>query len=120
MRLPFIAANWKMNDPPEGWEKKHSPYHRRPGVDVVVFPTFLHIAECLSEDLIVGAQYGHPEHKGAYTGDVSMQMLAHLGCTYVLCGHSERRRHHNETDTWIAEQVAAAVDAGLKPNLLIR
>ena len=69
--------------------------------------------------MLVGAQYGRPEPEGAFTGDVSMQMLKAQGCSYALCGHSERRQNHGETDIFIAEQIIAALEAGLHPILCI-
>lgn len=118
-RTPLIAANWKMNAPPAGWDSDESPYRKQDGVDVVVFPTFLDIRTCVEKFLVVGAQCGRSEPTGAYTGDISMQLLAQHGCTYVLCGHSERRQHHQESDAFIAKQVKAAVEAGLQPILCI-
>lgn len=118
-RTPLIAANWKMNSPPQGWDSEDSPYRSRDGIDVVVFPTFLDIRTCVEKFLVVGAQCGRSEPTGAFTGDVSMQLLAQHGCTHVLCGHSERRAHHQESDTFIAAQVEAAVKAGLQPILCV-
>ncbi len=118
-RTPLIAANWKMNLPPEGWNKEISPYRFISGVDVVVFPTALDIPSCVAASLVTGGQSARADISGAFTGDVSMQMLAAKGCTYVLCGHSERRQHHQESDETIAAQVSAAVDAGLTPILCI-
>jgi triosephosphate isomerase len=66
-----------------------------------------------------GAQDVHPEDAGAHTGDVSAPMLADLGCTYVECGHSERRRDHGETDVLIARKVAAILRSGMRPVLCV-
>lgn len=118
-RKPLIAANWKMHSPPEGWDAEDSPYRGRETTDVVVFPTFVDIRTCLEKFLTVGAQYGRPEQKGAFTGDVSMQILAGHGCTYVLCGHSERRKFHGESDAFVAEQAKAALEAGLIPVVCV-
>lgn len=119
MRRKLIAANWKMHSPPKGWDRADSPYRPEAGVDVVVFPSFLHIPQCIEAKLTIGGQCGRPEPHGAFTGDVSMQMLKDAGCTYVLCGHSERRREHGETDAFIAEQTVAALECGLHPILCI-
>lgn len=119
MRTKLIAANWKMNAPPSGWDSDDSPYRSRDTVEVVVFPTFLDIRTCIEKFLVVGAQYGRPEAKGAFTGDISMDLLQTHGCTYVLCGHSERRKHHSESDAFIALQVEAALASGLHPILCI-
>jgi len=119
-RQPLVAANWKMHTPPTGWDAPDSPYRqKKDAVDVVVFPTLIDMGNSVSAGLTTGAQYGHPESEGAFTGDVSMTMLAKLGCRYVLCGHSERRHHHHETNEMVALQVASAIDAGLTPILCI-
>lgn len=119
MRRKLIAANWKMHPYPFGWDATDSPYRSAAGVDVVVFPSFLHITQCIEAKLTVGGQYGRPEPEGAFTGDVSMKMLKNLGCTHVLCGHSERRREHGETDAFVAEQVFTACEYGLHPIVCV-
>jgi triosephosphate isomerase len=119
MRTLLIAANWKMNPAPAGALEHTSPYHPRTDMDVVVFPSFLDIPACCHSEIITGGQCGHPEQEGAHTGDVSMAMLAQAGCRYVLCGHSERRADHNESDTDIGEQVIAALEAGLHPVVCV-
>lgn len=118
-RKPLIAANWKMNPPPKGFDLKGSSYVSTDDVDVVVFPTFLELAECIAAELVCGAQCGRPEEKGPYTGDVGMTMIKKYGCEYVLCGHSERRRDHGETDVQVAAQAVAALKAGLSPVVCI-
>jgi triosephosphate isomerase len=67
--------------------------------------------------LAYGAQDLSPYDSGAYTGDVSGPMLAKLGCTYVVIGHSERRQYHNENDELVNEKVKAAYRNGLTPIL---
>jgi triosephosphate isomerase len=66
-----------------------------------------------------GAQNLSEHDQGAYTGDVSGPMLAKLGCTYVVAGHSERRQYHHETDEIVAAKVAAAYRNGLTPILCV-
>ena len=66
-----------------------------------------------------GAQDLSPHDGGAYTGDISGPMLAKLGCSYVLVGHSERRQHHGEDDEVVAAKVAAAYKHGLTPILCV-
>ena len=119
MRKPFVAANWKMHSPPQGWDGEDSPYRSAQDIDVVVFPSFLDIHTCLEKFLTVGAQHGRPEKSGPFTGDLSMGLLAEHGCRYVLCGHSERRIIHGETDGFIAEQIISAIEAGLTPILCV-
>lgn len=111
----LIAGNWKMNPAPAGFDTPDSPYRPRKDVEVVVFPALPDLKRCLEAGLTCGGQCGRPEPAGAFTGDVSMKMLKDLGCTYVLCGHSDRRQFHGETDSFIAKQAQAALDIGLQP-----
>lgn len=119
MRKFLIAANWKMNSAPDGALDAHSPYRTHADVDVVVFPTFLDIQTCCDAKLITGAQYGHPEPNGAHTGDISLSMTKERGCLYALCGHSERRAGHNESNEDVAAQVIAALELGMHPIVCV-
>jgi triosephosphate isomerase len=118
-RKPLIAANWKMNPAPLGFDTEQSPYRTQGGVDVVVFPSFFDIPRCTHAQLIVGAQCGRSDPSGAFTGDVGMTMIVDAGCRYVLCGHSERRRYHGETDDDVARQAIAALEAKLHPIVCV-
>jgi triosephosphate isomerase (TIM) len=115
----LIAANWKMNPAPAGFDTLHSAYKSHEHVDVVVFPSALDIPQCVSATLITGGQCGHAADCGAYTGDINMRMLKAAGCTYVLCGHSERRKYHHQTDLLVAGEVKAALAAELVPIVCI-
>lgn len=108
-----------MNPIPQGALDKQSPYQPHPNVDVVVFPASVDLHTCVTAGLVCGAQCGHQSDCGACTGDISMEMIAKLGCTYVLCGHSERREHHHESNETVAKQVASALAHGLTPVLCI-
>lgn len=113
MRRILIAANWKMNRPPEGWDTVISPYREHPDVDVVVFPTYLDLERLIKTGIRTGAQCGHEKESGAHTGCISMAMLKEIGCEAVLCGHSERRRDQRETHEDVIRQAKAALAAGL-------
>lgn len=93
------------------------------GVDVFVLPPFTSIwvaRELLaSSDIAWGAQDVHPDDPGAHTGDIAASMLADLGCRFVECGHSERRRDHAETDEVIARKVRQIVRHGMTPILCV-
>lgn len=115
----LIASNWKMNVAPEGAFDPESPYHPHTAVDIVVFSTFLDLKEALHAQIICGAQYAHPEEHGAHTGDISVKMIADLGCRYILCGHSERRADHHESNEDIAAQAIAALEHGLHPIVCV-
>ncbi len=104
---------------PEGALAADSPYRPRPGVETLIFATFLDLKACIEAGLPAGAQCGHPDAEGAHTGDVSMAMLKRIGCTSVLCGHSERRRDHKEEDRDVAAQADAACRNGLHPVVCV-
>jgi triosephosphate isomerase len=126
-----MAGNWKMHNTHfEGLtlvQKLAFTFTGRDydAVDVVVLPPFTalrSVQTLVAGDKLrigYGAQDLSPHDKGAYTGDVSGPMLAKLGCSYVLAGHSERRRYHHEDDTLVHSKVRAALRAGLTPILCI-
>jgi triosephosphate isomerase len=130
-RKVFIAGNWKMNlnhleaialvqkiafALPEKYYAK---------VDVTVLPPFTAIrsVQTLTDGdkllLTYGAQDLSPYDSGAYTGDVSGPMLAKLGCSYVIVGHSERREYHCEDDELVNKKVKAALKHGIVPILCV-
>lgn len=119
MRRPLIAANWKMNAAPSGAFDADSPYRGTSSVDAWVFASFLDVRACTEAKVIAGGQYGRTEPNGAFTGDVSMHLLKQAGCHAVLCGHSERRAHHGETDAMVAAQAIAALETGLHPVVCV-
>lgn len=126
MRRKFVAGNWKMH----GSRKQAAALvadivaGMPAGPEVAVFPPFPYLAElaaaCASRGLGVGGQ-DVSEHagQGAYTGEVAASMLADVGCTYALAGHSERRQYHGESDARVAAKVEAALGAGLVPVLCV-
>ena len=115
----FIAGNWKMNPVPDGAFDEDSPFRAHAKVDVAVFATYLDLSACVQANLPTGAQYGRVESTGAYTGDISLQMLKDIGCSAVLCGHSERRLYHSESNTDVAEQAKQALQVGLRPVVCV-
>jgi len=126
-RTPFIAGNWKMHK--TGREAVETVTALLPlvapaeGVDIVVCPPFTALADVgrvlAGSRVELGAQDMHWEAQGAYTGAVSGPMLWDLGCTYVIVGHSERRRHFRETDDDVGRKVAAAFAQELVPILCV-
>jgi triosephosphate isomerase (TIM) len=131
MRPLIIAGNWKMHGDPESSEAlartiAHdeiiAPFSAANGT-VVLCPTFLDIHRVVSAtvatEVQVGAQDCHHEEHGAFTGNVSAEMLAQNGCAWVIVGHSERRRDHAETDEVIGKKTRSAIDAGLLPIVCI-
>ncbi len=129
MRKPFVAGNWKMNTVAQSavaLAKAVAAEAAAPaehGVDVAVCPPFVYLqavaAAVDGSAVAVGAQDVYFEQQGAFTGEVSVSMLKDVGCTYVLCGHSERRHVIGEADELVNKKVAAAVAGGLKPILCV-
>ena len=121
MRRPLIAGNWKMNTTPEEGAELGRALAKAlvdaPAVDVAVYPPFLSIAPVAQAlrgtAVAVGGQDLHREPKGAYTGNVSAEMLAAAGCTTVLVGHSERRTYEQESGELLAAKTRAGLRAGL-------
>lgn len=127
----LIAGNWKMHLTLDAATALASSVAQavaplRPldaRVDVAVctpFP-FLHAAvqAVAGSDVRVGAQDVSAHAEGAYTGETSAAMLASVGCTYAIVGHSERRQYHGETDAAVAEKALAALAAGIVPIVCV-
>ena len=126
-RTPLIAGNWKMfKTGSEAVESARALAGLCTDVnhaDVMIAPTFLSLplvaAELKESDIKTGAQNIFYERQGAFTGEVSADMVKAAGAEYVIIGHSERRQFFNETDESVSLKIRAAVDAGLKPILCI-
>ena len=130
-RRPLVAGNWKMNlNHLEAIGTTQKLFFALPAkyydhVDVAVLPPFTDlrsvqtVVEADTMRLRYGGQDLSPEDSGAFTGDVSGAMLAKLGCTYVVVGHSERRTVHGEDDALVARKVAAALRHRLVPILCL-
>jgi len=123
-RRTVIAGNWKMNNTPSQALKlieELKPLVAGADCDVVVCVPYVDllvvIAACKDSNIKVGAQNLHFEPKGAYTGEVSADMLKEIGAEYVVIGHSERREYFGETDETVNKKVHAALNAGITPIL---
>lgn len=115
----FIAANFKMHEPDlKKWAKFRSPA----GAEVVIFPSFLHIPEFSKyKNIVLGAQdvfWENLRTGGAYTGEISAEMLKYFGVKYVLIGHSERRAL-GDTNEIVNKKLKTALSAGLKVVLCV-
>lgn len=126
MRKAVIAGNWKMNKTPD--EAKALVTELKPLVadancDVVVCvpaTDFAAVKEAAQgSNIHLGAQNVHFMASGAYTGELSADMLLASGVEYVIIGHSERRQYFGETDATVNQRVLAAVKAGLKPIICV-
>ena len=125
-KRPLVAANWKMHflsDDVRSWGASFVQGSSNPTAEVVVFPSHPLLAVTAKAlegaPAQVGGQDLHPEDEGAHTGDVSPRQLADAGCSWALCGHSERRHDHGEGDESVASKVAAAARHGLTPVLCL-
>ncbi len=127
MRKPIVAGNWKMNKTVAEALSLVSGLKRDLAeckqVDVVLCPPFTAIkavADAVTGTHIdVGAQNMHWEKSGAYTGEVSAEMLRELYCHYVILGHSERRQYFHETDEIVNKKTKAALAANLHPIVCV-
>jgi triosephosphate isomerase len=108
----IIAGNWKMFDGPDP-RALAAALGAVEGVDAIVCPPYTHLTACVDAGLTTYAQNVHWEPEGAYTGEVSPQMLVELGAAGALVGHSERRQYFDERDTDVARRTRAALEAGL-------
>jgi triosephosphate isomerase len=122
----LIAGNWKMNGLAASLGEltalKDALARTPASCDVLVCPpaTLLSRAAAAAAGVFaVGGQDCHAQEKGAFTGDVSAEMLKDAGASYVIVGHSERRQHHGEGDSAIAAKARAAWRAGLKAIICI-
>jgi len=127
MRKKFIAGNWKMYTNRDAATKLASAVLEGAkavgGVDVAVCPPFPYLG--LVADIVkgssvrLGAQNIYPEKEGAFTGEVSPDMLVDMGCQLVILGHSERRHKMGEDDAFINKKTHAALAAGLQVILCL-
>lgn len=127
MRQSLVAGNWKMNGSRESVFELlngiRDGIHVATDVEVAVCPPYVYIPEVQGQlhgsPISWGGQDLSMHQQGAYTGEVSGQMLVDFGCKYVIVGHSERRGYHAETDRQVAEKYQAALDVGLVPILCV-
>lgn len=121
---PLIIANWKMNPAnlKEAFDLAGAVTKgvKDVAVDVVLCPPFPYISELLpSLNVSIGAQDCFWEQEGAFTGEVSPAMLKNLGCSYVILGHSERRKYLAETNEMINQKILAVLEARIIPIVCI-
>ena len=126
MRKKVIAGNWKMNMLPNEAIKfieEFAPLVKDTKNEVILcvpytdlFYALLNVQET---NIKIGAQNMHFEEKGAYTGEISGQMLKSINVEYVIIGHSERRQYFNETDETVNKKIKSAFANGLKPIVCV-
>ena len=121
MRIPMLAANWKMHKTQReaaAWIREFAPLVQPlSNVDVVIAPVFTSITPAADAargtTVKIAAQDLYCERQGAFTGEVSADMLTDAGATHVIIGHSERRRLFGDTDELVNRKLRAALNAGL-------
>ena len=126
MRRKIVAGNWKLHGDRAFAHRLVDAIAAVPspaGVERVILPPLPYLGElvehCVACDLRFGAQDVSANTQGAYTGEVSASMLADIGASYGLVGHSERRQYHRETNELVAAKFIAARNAGLTPILCV-
>lgn len=123
---PLIAGNWKMNGVVASLAQVSTVASRiadeAPPADVLICPPFTLLANAVATSagrIAIGGQDCHALPSGAFTGDISAEMLADAGASAVIVGHSERRQQHGESDAMVAAKVRAAWRAELLPILCV-
>jgi triosephosphate isomerase len=112
----YLIANWKMTIPPEGIA---SFLNAVKDADAVIAPPFVYLKDVAARFANAAAQNCADQKSGAFTGEISADMLRDCGARFVIVGHSERRTIYGEDDALIARKLAMAIDAGLTPVLCI-
>jgi triosephosphate isomerase len=128
MRKPLVAGNWKMNGSRELAKQitsvvKEQGHALAAKTDIALFPPYLYIeevAKILADSNIAwGAQNVAAEKNGAFTGEISAEMLADYKCQYVIIGHSERRSYYGDTNQVVAKKLLMALDFGVNPIVCV-
>lgn len=128
MRKPFIAGNWKMNMTAKTGAaliRELTPLVEGAACDValcvpaILIPAMTEAAKECGSSIKIGAQNMHWAAKGAYTGEISAEMLLEYGVEYVIIGHSERRQYFGETDETVNKRTLAVIEAGMTPIVCV-
>jgi len=124
--MKYVFGNWKMNLNLEQASKLSKDIVAGTigdNVEIAIFPAFTHLypvgKELQNLKIKLGGQDLSPSQNGAFTGDISSEMLKDLACKYVLVGHSERRTIHGESNEIVAKKADAAIKAGLIPVICV-
>ncbi len=122
----LIAGNWKMNLKYEdiiNFKQMISDFKLDNSVEMAIFPQFplLYTAKknLLNYNIAVGAQTCSSKLKGAYTGDVSVEIISEIGCKYCIVGHSERREYHNESNDFVKKASTLLLSKNIVPIICV-
>ncbi|WP_373099657.1 MULTISPECIES: triose-phosphate isomerase [Pasteurellaceae] len=126
-RRPLVMGNWKLNGSKAFTKTLINELNTElagvEGCDVAIAPPVMYLAEAEAAlaggKIALGAQNVDLNKQGAFTGDISVDMLKDFGAKYIIIGHSERRQYHNESDEFIAKKFGVLKQAGLVPVLCI-
>ncbi len=126
LRTPLMAGNWKMHKTTSEAEALAAEIVRavpHEGIEVIIAPPYTALSAVrrvvAGSAVKLGAQNLYPAEEGAFTGEISARMLADVGVSYVILGHSERRHILGESDQFIQQKVSAAQKGGLIPILCV-
>src|SRR5437868_5150235 len=127
MRKKIVAGNWKMNKSLSEGMQLIDELIKADGsatVEKIIATPYIHLAEAsrklsANSEFRLAAQNCHHQTSGAYTGEVSAEMIASAGATHVIIGHSERRLYFQESDALLTQKVNAALAASLTPIFCI-
>ncbi|MBR6473188.1 MAG: triosephosphate isomerase, partial [Firmicutes bacterium] len=126
MRIPLIAGNWKMYKTPAEAKEfciRFKELYKDTDVQALILAPAVDlsaVAEALNgTDIMYGAQNVFYEKEGAYTGEVSCEMLKAIGCGFSIVGHSERRQYFDETDETVNLKAKALLANGLRPIICV-
>lgn len=127
MRQTLVAGNWKMNGSKESIRALIDGIVQGMGAvtktEMVICPPYVYLSEVEAQirgrGIALGGQNVSEQASGAFTGEISAQMLSDLGCKYAIVGHSERRTIYGEGDALVAKKFIAAREVGLKPILCV-
>jgi triosephosphate isomerase len=126
MRIPLIAGNWKMFKTPQETEafcKRFRELYKDTEVQALICAPAIDIPAvvkgCEGSNIMVGAQNVYFEKEGAFTGEVSVDMLKAAGCSFCIVGHSERRLYFGETDETVNKKAKALLAGGIRPIICV-